>query len=72
MALPVRQVVGMMFEDAEFFSSLGQHKDVRAGDWPAKVVTGLAATAARCTDFRPRNRATVQDVLPKLKALKQS
>jgi hypothetical protein len=68
-ALPVRQVVGTMLDDAEFFSSLDQHKDTQAGEWPAKVVTGLANAAARCTDYRAKNRAKVRDVLPKLKRL---
>ena len=66
MALGPRACVGMMMHDADFFSALGQHKDARAGEWPAKLVTGLAAAAARCTEFRPRNRAKVKDVLPKL------
>ena len=43
--------------------------DARAGEWPAKAVSGMAAAAARCTEFRPRNRANVKDVLPKLMAL---
>jgi hypothetical protein len=75
-----KQVVGMMYDDAYFFSSLGEHKDVRAesgsagaaeaaGPWPAKLVSGLAATAVKLLEFRPRNRARVRDVLPRLKAL---
>jgi hypothetical protein len=60
---------GMMMHDAEFFSTLDEHQDLRAGEWPAKVVSGLAAAAASCTEFRPRNRAKVKDVLPKLTAL---
>jgi hypothetical protein len=59
----------MMMDDAEFFSTLHQHADARAGEWPAKAVSGMAAAAARCTEFRPKNRAKVKDVLPKLIAL---
>ena len=64
-----RAVVGMMMDDAEFFSTLHQHKDARAGGWPTKAVSGLASAAARCTEFRARNRAKVSDVLPKLLVL---
>ena len=75
-----KPVVGMMYDDAEFFSSLGEHKDVRAesesagaaagaGPWPGKLVSGLAATAAKLLEFRPRNRARVRDALPQLQAL---
>jgi hypothetical protein len=75
--LGAKRVVGMMYDDAEFFSTLEQHKDARAesagtagaGAWPRKVVSGLAATAAKLLEYRVRNRAKVHAVLPKLKAL---
>jgi hypothetical protein len=75
--LGAKRIVGMMFDDADFFSTLDQHKDARAesagatgvGAWPRKVVSGLVATAASCLEFRSVARAKVHDVLPTLKAL---
>ena len=75
--LGAKHIVGMMFDDADFFSTLDQHKDARAesagaagvGAWPRKVVSGLVATAASCLEFRSVARAKVHDVLPTLKAL---
>jgi hypothetical protein len=48
--------------------------DHKAGDWPAEVVQrvgGSGGIAQTCLDHQPRCRASVQDVLPALQALKQ-
>jgi serine/threonine protein kinase len=71
MGRPAREVVGMLFEDCEFFDRMPEYTDPRAGAWPKKVVTALTAVAKRCTEFRPRDRATVRDVLPKVRALQK-
>jgi hypothetical protein len=71
MGLPAREVVGMLFDDREFFDRMQEYKDLRAGDWPKTVVKVLAGVAKGCTEFRPRERATVRDVLPKVKALQK-
>jgi hypothetical protein len=57
--LSARQCVGMMMEDAYFFSTCHEHKDLKAGDWPAKTLSSLAIVAASCTEFRARNRSTI-------------
>jgi serine/threonine protein kinase len=64
-----REVVDMLFDDREFFDRMQEYKDPRAGMWPKKAVTALAAVAKGCTEFRPRERAAVRDVLPKVRAL---
>ena len=71
MGLPAREVVGMLIEDRDFFDSMQGHADARAGVWPKKVVKTLAGIAKGCSDYRPRERATVQKVLPKVKALQK-
>ena len=40
--------------------------DQQAGAWPAAGVKGLVGAAQWCCKFRPAERATVADVLPKL------
>ena len=69
MGQPAREVVGMLFDDRDFFDHMHELKDPRAGAWPKKVVTVLAGVAKGCSEFRPRDRATVRDVLPKVKKL---
>jgi serine/threonine protein kinase len=71
MGLPAREVVLMLFDDREFFDRMQEHKDPRAGAWPKKVVTTLAAVAKGCSEYRPRERATVRDVLPKVRKLQK-
>ena len=71
MGLPARKVVDMLFDDRDFFAQMQQYKDPQAGAWPKKVVTVLADVAKGCSDYRPRGRATVQQVLPKVKALQK-
>ena len=58
-------------DDRDFFARMQEHKDPRPGAWPKKVVTVLAGAAKGCTEFRPRERATVRDVLPKVRALQK-
>ena len=43
--------------------------DQQAGAWPAAGVKGLVGAAQWCCKFRPAERATVADVLPKLEKL---
>jgi serine/threonine protein kinase len=69
--LPAREVVLMLFDDRDFFDRMQEYTDPRAGGWPTKVVTVLAAVAKGCSEFRPRERAAVRDVLPKVRALQQ-
>jgi hypothetical protein len=71
MGLPAREVVDMLCEDRDFFDHMQDHADARAGAWPKKVVKTLAGVAKGCSDYRPRDRATVQQVLPKVKALQK-
>jgi serine/threonine protein kinase len=71
MGLPAREVVGMLIEDRDFFDGMQGHVDARAGTWPKKVVKTLAGVAKGCADYRPRERATVQKVLPAVKALQK-
>ena len=71
MGVPARKAVDMLFEDRDFFDHMQDHLDIRAGAWPKKVVTTLAAVAKACTEFRPRDRATVTAVLPKVKAIQK-
>jgi hypothetical protein len=71
MGLPAREVVDMLWEDRDFFDHMQDHADARAGAWPKKVVKTLADVAKGCSDYRPRERATVQKVLPKVKALQK-
>ena len=58
-------------DDRDFFARMQEHKDPRPGAWPKKVVTVLAGVAKGCTEFRPRERAAVRDVLPKVRALQK-
>jgi serine/threonine protein kinase len=71
MGLPAREVVDMLFDDRDFFDHMQDHTDARAGAWPKKVVKTLAGVAKGCSDYRPRDRATVQKVLPKVRALQK-
>jgi serine/threonine protein kinase len=71
MGLPAREVVDMLWEDRDFFDHMQDHTDARAGAWPKKAVRTLADVAKGCSDYRPRGRATVQKVLPKVKALQK-
>ena len=71
MGLPAHKVVDMLLDDREFFDRMQEYKDPRAGDWPKKVVLALAGAAKGCTEFRPRERATVRDVLPKVRKLQK-
>ena len=71
MGLPAREVVGMLFDDREFFDRMHEYKDPRAGAWPKKVVKVLAGVAKGCTEFRARERAAVRDVLPEVRALQK-
>ena len=69
--LPARKVVLMLFDDRDFFDRMQEYTDPRAGGWPKKVVPMLAAVAKGCSEFRPRERASVRDVLPKVRALQK-
>ena len=71
MGMPARQVVDMLFDDRDFFNRMGDYVDPRAGAWPKKVVTTLASVAKGCAEYRPRQRATVRTVLPRVKALQK-
>ena len=46
-------------------------KSIKAEAKATKVVPVLAAVAKGCSEFRPRERAAVRDVLPKVKALQK-
>ena len=71
MALPARKVVDMLFDDRDFVDRTQEYKDPRAGDWPKKAVLALAGAAKGRTEFRPRERATVRDALPKVRQLQK-
>jgi serine/threonine protein kinase len=72
MGMPARKVVDMLFDDRDFFDHMREYADARAGAWPKKAVKALAGVAKGCTEYRPRERAAVRAVLPKVKALQKS
>ena len=72
MGVPAGRAVEMLHDDQEFFDKMEAYKDGRAGAWPRKLLARLAAVAQHCTAFRPRERAEVRDVLPKVWALVDS
>jgi hypothetical protein len=71
MGVPAHKAVEMLYDDQEFFDKMEAYMDARAGPWPKKVLAALTGVAQHCTAFRPRERAEVHDVLPKIKALQK-
>jgi serine/threonine protein kinase len=65
-----RKVATMLYDDQAFFDLMPQYKDKRV-EWPKKAVTKLAAVAKLCAEFRPRARAQVHQVLPKVRELQK-
>ena len=64
-----RQVCQLYHADEGFFKKMHLHVDQKAGEWPARVVKGLATAAESCLEFRTAERATVRGVLPAIRKL---